>query len=253
MGIFSSLFKGKQNKPTQQPSDQIETMEQIIKDLASEKSGSGAAGDGLDIVDRVSADMKDSAEDLSIWDMDAPAADASSAEQELDLTAVSEQPKRNRRNKTRLIGFDTTQADVVSLFDDAPAENANGPEKFPVGWLVVSKGKGRGAWFPLYTGLSPIGRGEDQAVQLDFGDAAISRENHAAIAYDPQTHEFHLGHGGKSNIVRLNDKPVVSAENLTTGDNIRLGETDLRFIALCDKSFNWAKDPAGENDDVATA
>ena len=103
--------------------------------------------------------------------------------------------------------------------------------------------------------MSQIGRGEDQAVQLDFGDTAISRTNHAAVAYDPETHKFLLGHGGKANIVRLNDKPVISTEPMGNGDTIRLGETTLLFIALCNETFNWSEDNGGseESDDVAIA
>jgi len=105
----------------------------------------------------------------------------------------------------------------------------------------------------LMAGMSQIGRGEDQAIQLDFGDNSISRTNHAAIVYDADTKEFLLGHGGKSNIVRLNDKPLISNETLKTGDVIRIGETVLRFVALCDKSFNWSDGTTEEDEDVAIA
>ena len=102
-------------------------------------------------------------------------------------------------------------------------------------------------------GMSQIGRGEDQAVQLDFGDNSISRTNHAAIVYDADSKEFLLGHGGKSNIVRLNDKPLISNEALKTGDVIRIGETVLRFVALCDDTFSWNDGASGEDEDVAIA
>jgi pSer/pThr/pTyr-binding forkhead associated (FHA) protein len=101
--------------------------------------------------------------------------------------------------------------------------------------------------------MSQIGRGEDQAIQLDFGDNSISRSNHAAIVYDAGSKEFLLGHGGKSNIVRLNDKPVISNENLKTGDIIRIGDTALRFVALCDDTFNWSDGATEEDEDVAIA
>ena len=103
--------------------------------------------------------------------------------------------------------------------------------------------------------MSQIGRGEDQAIQLDFGDNAVSRTNHAAIVYDAEKHTFLLGHGGKSNIVRLNDEPVISNEALKDGDMIRIGETTLRFTPLCSPEFNWADDNTDdeENDDVAIA
>ena len=168
--------------------------------------------------------------------------------------AAARSPARSRRTKTRLIGFEQSDGAVVDLFNDAPAAApTNKSVKFPVGWLVVAEGPGRGEGFSLLAGMSQIGRGEDQAVQLDFGDNSISRTNHAAIVYDPTSKEFLLGHGGKSNIVRLNDKPVISNETLKTGDTIRIGETVLRFVALCDNTFNWSDGATEEDEDVAIA
>jgi predicted component of type VI protein secretion system len=152
-----------------------------------------------------------------------------------------------------LIGFEKSDGDVVDLFNDAPKAAPTMRTKFPVGWIVVAEGPGRGESFSLLSGMSQIGRGEDQAIQLDFGDNSISRTNHAAIVFDPEGKEFLLGHGGKSNIVRLNNKPLISNETLKTGDIIRIGETVLRFVALCDKSFNWSDGATGEDEDVAIA
>lgn len=175
------------------------------------------------------------------------------AEQAVASAAAARSPARSRRTKTRLIGFDKSDGDVVDLFNDAQKAAPTKSVRFPVGWIVVAEGPGRGESFSLMAGMSQIGRGEDQAIQLDFGDNSISRSNHAAIVYDPDTKEFLLGHGGKSNIVRLNDKPLISNETLKTGDVIRIGETVLRFVALCDKSFNWSDGATEEDEDVAIA
>jgi pSer/pThr/pTyr-binding forkhead associated (FHA) protein len=102
------------------------------------------------------------------------------------------------------------------------------------------EGPGRGASFTLFNGVSAIGRGDDQPVKLDFGDNSISRSNHAVVAYDSEQRKFFLGHGGKANIVRLNGKPVLSTEELRHNDKIRIGETTLRFLALCDADFDWS-------------
>ena len=175
------------------------------------------------------------------------------AEPAIASAAAARSPARSRRTKTRLIGFDKSDGDVVDLFNDAQKAAPTKSVRFPVGWIVVAEGPGRGESFSLMAGMSQIGRGEDQAIQLDFGDNSISRTNHAAIVYDADTKEFLLGHGGKSNIVRLNDKPLISNETLKTGDVIRIGETVLRFVALCDKSFNWSDGATEEDDDVAIA
>jgi pSer/pThr/pTyr-binding forkhead associated (FHA) protein len=77
---------------------------------------------------------------------------------------------------------------------------------------------------------------------------AISRENHAAIAYDEEQSAFFIGHGGKANIVRLNGRPVLSTEELSTGDRIRIGETTLQFVAMCGPEFNWNQTANAEGD-----
>lgn len=212
---------------------------------------------------------------LNIWDLDgdaaAPAAVASAAPaaapaeparverpvapapSQFDVSPrIGDAPARKRRTKTRLLGFDKSDGQVVDLFNN-PVQTSSRGTKYPVGWVVVVKGPGRGESFTLQTGMAQIGRGDDQTIQLDFGDNAISRSNHAAVVYDPETHQVFLGHGGKSNIVRLNDKPVISNEVLKNGDLIRLGETTLRFVALCDPDFNWAGEDGEEADNVEIA
>jgi hypothetical protein len=147
--------------------------------------------------------------------------------------------RRAGRVKTRMLGF-SQDHEAEDIFAVASSKrNATTLRKFPVGWCVVAKGPGQGHAFPLYNGVSSIGRSEDQAIPLSFGDNSISRENHAAIAYDNEQNGFFLGQSGKSNIIRLNEHPVLSTESLRSGDQIRIGETTLRFVALCCEEFRW--------------
>ena len=159
--------------------------------------------------------------------------------------------RTNNANKTRLMGFDTSDGRVVDLFGEDKATTETNRIQSPVALVMVTKGPGLGECFALKSGMSQIGRGDDQAIKLDFGDQAISRENHAAIVYDPKEHSFLLGHGGKSNIVRLNGKPVVSTSDLANGDEVEIGETKLRFVAICSTEFNWdiAETEEGTDDD----
>lgn len=242
-----------------------------------------AAEDDDDDTDALLAAAQDSVRSketaVNIWDLDgdaaapsaprvAPRPEAAPAAPEMpDLSAVlasgqpnqlevapriGDGPARKRRTKTRLLGFEKSDGQVVDLFNN-PVPTSSRGTRYPVGWVVVVKGPGRGESFTLQSGMAQIGRGDDQTIQLDFGDNAISRSNHAAIAYDPETHQVFLGHGGKTNIVRLNGKPVVSTEVLRNGDLIRLGETTLRFVALCDAEFNWAGEDGEEVDNVEIA
>lgn len=155
------------------------------------------------------------------------------------LPAPDQVVQRAGRAKTRMLGFHSSEGAVPDVFDRADAGNDRAAEQFPVGWLVVIKGPGRGSTFTLQYGVSTIGRDDGQTIKLDFGDNSISRENHASIAYDEDLNEFFIGHSGKSNLVRLNEKPLLSTEELSSADLIRIGETTLRFVGFCSPDFVW--------------
>lgn len=198
---------------------------------------------------------------VNIWEMEedpVPAAPVPTPAREIAADAGAR--RRATRTKTRVLGFEPQPAAVVPLFDEGrmddsiePGDKA-GVVMYPTGWLVITSGPGRGAAFPVMRGISQIGRGADQTISLDFGDMAISRQNHAAIAYDPATHEFHLGHGGKSNLVRLNGKPLLSTSVVGDRDVIQIGETTLMLKVLCTSDFNWsAVESEGDGNDMAIA
>jgi FHA domain len=195
----------------------------------------------------------------SIWDLEDETPKPSSVARLADTGA---EPRRPTRTKTRVLGFEAQPTDVVPLFDisetspiaEAPPAPGKGYVMFPAGWLVVKDGPGKGASYALTQGVSQIGRGADQTVSLDYGDMAISRQNHAAIAYDPTTHQFHVGHGGKSNLVRLNGRPLLATEPASDGDEIQIGETTLVLKVLCSPAFNWSTYEAeGDGHDMAIA
>ncbi|MEO1794992.1 MAG: FHA domain-containing protein, partial [Pseudomonadota bacterium] len=190
--------------------------------------------------------------EATVRELDIPEEPAQAPEEPVEVgEAAAPAPRRAGRVKTRLLGFQS-KTPGQDVFEGKTAEGA-GPVRFPVGWLVVTKGEGFGHSFSLLSGVSKIGRGEDQAVKLDFGDTAISRDNHAAIAFDEELNQFFLGHGGKSNVVRLNGKPVLSTEELFDGDEIRIGETTLKFIALCGDEFTWAQTEGNGSEHAASA
>jgi hypothetical protein len=193
----------------------------------------------------------------SIWDLEDEAPKPASV-----ARLAGAEPRRPTRTKTRVLGFEAQPTEVVPLFDaaeaspipEAPAAPGKGYVMFPAGWLVVKDGPGKGASYALSQGVSQIGRGADQTISLDYGDMAISRQNHAAIAYDASTHEFHVGHGGKSNLVRLNGRPLLATEPAADGDEIQIGETTLVLKVLCTPEFNWSTYEAeGDGHDMAIA
>ena len=164
-----------------------------------------------------------------------PAADAMEEPVQMPAPAKGRGSARSGRVKTRLLGFSAGSLERSDPFEKKPGT----PVEFPVGWLVVVSEKGRGASFSLHDGVTKVGRGTDQTVSLNFGDNSISRDNHVSIAFDSEQNKFFIGHSGKTNLVRVNNVPLLSTEELKSKDLIRLGETTLRFIAFCADDFSW--------------
>ena len=122
--------------------------------------------------------------------------------------------------------------------DAAPAESQS--LKDPVsGFLVVISGPGRGSVCMLRYGKNSIGRDVSQAIALDHGDNRISRENHCTVTYDPVSRKFYLQPGEGKNLTYLESQPVLVDTQLAAGNQIRVGDTELRFIPLCGQDFDW--------------
>lgn len=139
--------------------------------------------------------------------------------------------------KTRRVRPSSSQGDVT---EPVAAQSGNNyhPE-FVVGWLVVISGPGMGMSKPLGYGMNPVGREEDAGVRLDFGDEEISRNAHCQIAYDHKNKKFYIQHGGGQNLTYLGDQPVLSSCELYKDAIIAIGNTTLKFVQLCDESFDW--------------
>jgi hypothetical protein len=172
---------------------------------------------------------------------------------EVPAPTLGRSGRRAGRVKTRLLGFEHSDGQKSDPFQKEESAVVASQVNFPVGWMLVVDGPGFGSTFALFNGVSQIGRGDDQAIKLDFGDNCISRGNHAAVAYDAELKKFYLGHGGKANLVRLNNRPVLSTEEIKDADTVKIGETTLRFLALCGQEFSWEAKGGDEHNDAAIA
>ncbi len=108
-----------------------------------------------------------------------------------------------------------------------------------VGWLVVTKGPGRGRSINLSYGVNSIGRSASERVCLDFGDEEISRQKHALLTYDPKGKKFYLQNGEGINLTYIADQPVLQTTELKGGEVISLGKTELCFVPFCGSNFDW--------------
>ncbi|WP_260580837.1 FHA domain-containing protein [Sphingopyxis sp. PET50] len=136
---------------------------------------------------------------------------------------------------TRLVRPDEEAAPPAPAAGAAPDAD-KGPV---VGWLVVTGGPGRGRSLELGFGMNIVGRGGGNRIVLDFGDDQISSDDHFRIAYDSQHKLFHLVPGRGTNLVYVGEQPLLSPIALTDGAAIKVGSTELRFVALCGPAWSW--------------
>ena len=140
-----------------------------------------------------------------------------------------------------VIAGGSAQRNAPRQVDAPPRDPSRGLADPVVGWLVVTDGPGKGFAVRLGNGQNSIGRGETSRVRMDFGDEQISRSDHAVVIYDPKQNRFYIRQGQGVNLVYLDDQPVLSPTPLSDGSRITLGETTLRFVALCNDDFRWTE------------
>ena len=106
------------------------------------------------------------------------------------------------------------------------------------GWLVCVEGPEKGRDFRLHSDMNYIGRARNNDVVL-AGDASVSRERHAMVAYDSRDKLFFFAPANGSSLVRQNGRPVLSTVELKAGDRLEIGEGTYMFIPLCGENFEW--------------
>jgi hypothetical protein len=108
-----------------------------------------------------------------------------------------------------------------------------------VGWLVCVHGRNRGRDYRIRSENNTVGRSEDMDICIS-GDDLISRDRHTVITFDPQQSTFHLSPADGRSLVFLNNKAVLTPQELKPHDEIMLGATKLRFIPFCGEKFRWS-------------
>ena len=132
----------------------------------------------------------------------------------------------------------TSQAEAPAPNIVAERSENEAMDNPPVGWLVVVKGPGCGRYVVLGHGMNSIGRDANERCVIDFGDQTISRSAHAVVSYDARNKQFFI-QGGGTNLIYIDDQPILQAQVLQPHTEIHIGETTLRFVSLCGENFNW--------------
>jgi len=134
--------------------------------------------------------------------------------------------------KTRIHGGAAPMAASAAPITDGMADPV-------VGWLVIIDGPGKGLYVRIGNGQNMIGRSPESRIRLDFGDDQVSRSNNAVITYDPRGRRFYIQQGSGTNLVYLNENPVLAPTELPDRAELLIGQTRLRFIAFCGPDFSW--------------
>lgn len=112
-----------------------------------------------------------------------------------------------------------------------------------VGWLVCISGKEKGRDYRIHSDNNYIGRNEKMDICVR-GDETISRDNHATVSYDTVDKIFYFSPGDGRNIVRHNGKAIFQTVELAPYDQVIVGKTELLFVPLCGKNFEWSNEDA---------
>ncbi len=118
---------------------------------------------------------------------------------------------------------------TIGIFTD---ETSN---SLTAGWFVALDGSQKGKTYVINSGRNFVGKTE--FMDIVFDDETIKSENHFSIIYDPKGMAFYIVNG--EGITYINDKPVVSQQQIFDGDIIKAGECKYIFVPYCKEGRHW--------------
>ena len=108
-----------------------------------------------------------------------------------------------------------------------------------VGWLVIVSETGRGQIYPVRVGRNKLGRGAQNDIAVQVGDASISKDNHLTIAADPKTKRFFAVPGDSTNLAYLNEEPLLEAKEIEDKAVLQTGATVFTFVQFAGNYIDW--------------
>lgn len=106
-----------------------------------------------------------------------------------------------------------------------------------VGWLVCVEGTEKGRDYRIHAGRNFVGRSLKMDISI-VDDAAITRENHCSVVYDPQSGHFFAVPGMGTNTY-CNGMRLSNPSALNDGDKIQIGDSHFCFVAYCKGTRKW--------------
>lgn len=109
-----------------------------------------------------------------------------------------------------------------------------------VGWLIVVSGSSRGQTVELHSGDNTVVQHPELEDLITLKQDQESSNVLGTVSYDPTIRQFTIDSVLSGPAPSLNGAEVTLPLQLSDGDSIRLGSTDVRFKALCGPEFDWS-------------
>ena len=81
------------------------------------------------------------------------------------------------------------------------------------------------------------------------GDDSISRENHASITFNPRNLKFTVATGEGRGLIYLNGEVIETSTEVSSYDELEIGNTKLVFIPFITESFEWKESQSEDSSD----
>lgn len=112
---------------------------------------------------------------------------------------------------------------------------------FVTGWLVCISGPEKGRSWELHYGFNRLSRSTGPQVDISLEeDTLVTRDCHCSIVYEYNKNVFYLV-PEEGYLVYLDDEFVSKAVEIHTGDIIKVGSSELEFVAFCREDRKWEK------------
>lgn len=108
---------------------------------------------------------------------------------------------------------------------------------YVTGWLICVDGPEKGRDYRLHYGFNRIGRSYQMDICIEE-DMQITRDNHCSIVYDMKENEFSIM-PSTGTLTYLNNCMLMESKKINDGDQIRIGQSTLEFIAFCKGEKRW--------------
>ncbi|MCR5767810.1 MAG: zinc-ribbon domain-containing protein [Lachnospiraceae bacterium] len=120
----------------------------------------------------------------------------------------------------------------------APAPAAPGSREPVCGWLVCTKGDDKGEDYRIRSKNNRIGGVPASDIYL-ANNSEVKSDNFATLAYYIKKNTFYLIPGDNADSISINGETIEIPTILNSGDIIAIGDSEYKFIPLCDDDFKW--------------